>query len=222
MKNNNAYILGAILAVAILILYVLHFTSAPGKSGARKGDLITKMNDSSVTLPVAYVNVDSLLMNYNFAKDLNEALMRTEESSRASLTQKERQLNAAAQEFQRKLQNNAFLSQERAEQEQQRILKMQQEYQQMAERLSQEFALEQQKLNMELSDTVKVRLVEFNKDKGYQIIYSNTGSDNILFADDKYDITKEVTEFLNKKYGPATSTSNTGAGTKTPAATETK
>lgn len=222
MKNNNAYILGAILAVAILILYVLHFTSAPGKSGARKGDLITKMNDSSVTLPVAYVNVDSLLMNYNFAKDLNEALMRTEESSRASLTQKERQLNAAAQEFQRKLQNNAFLSQERAEQEQQRILRMQQEYQQMAERLGQEFALEQQKLNMELSDTVKVRLVEFNKNKGYQIIYSNTGSDNILFADDKYDITKEVTEFLNKKYGPATSTSNTGAGTKTPAATETK
>ncbi|KAF5058898.1 Outer membrane protein [anaerobic digester metagenome] len=222
MKNNNAYILGAILAVAILILYVLHFTSAPGKSGARKGDLITKLNDSSVTLPVAYVNVDSLLMNYNFAKDLNEALMRTEESSRASLTQKERQLNAAAQEFQRKLQNNAFLSQERAEQEQQRILRMQQEYQQMAERLGQEFALEQQKLNMELSDTVKVRLVEFNKDKGYQIIYSNTGSDNILFADDKYDITKEVTEFLNKKYGPATSTSNTGAGTKTPAATETK
>ena len=64
--------------------------------------------------------------------------------------------------------------------------------------------------------------MEFNKDKGYQIIYSNTGSDNILFADDKYDITKEVTEFLNKKYGPATSTSNTGAGTKTPAATETK
>ena len=222
MKNNNAYIIGAILAVAILILYILHFTSTPGKNGAKKGDLVTMMSDSSITLPVAYVNVDSLLMNYNFAKDLNEALMRTEESSRASLTQKERQLNAAAQEFQRKLQNNAFLSQERAEQEQQRILRMQQEYQQMAERLSQEFALEQQKLNMELSDTVKVRLVEFNKDKGYQIIYSNTGSDNILFADDKYDITKEVTEFLNKKYGPATSTSNTGAGTKTPAATETK
>ena len=75
---------------------------------------------------------------------------------------------------------------------------------------------------MELSDTVKVRLVEFNKDKGYQIIYSNTGSDNILFADDKYDITQEVTEFLNKKYGPTTSTGNPGASTKTPAATETK
>ncbi len=216
MKNNNAYIIGGVLAVAILILYILHFTSAPSKSGAKKGDLITMMNDSYITLPVAYVNVDSLLMNYNFAKDLNEALMRTEESSRASLVQKERQLNAAAQEFQRKLQNNAFLSQERAEQEQQRVIRLQQEYQQMAERLSQEFAIEQQKLNIELSDTVKVRLKEFNKDKGFQIIFSNTGSDNILYADEKYDITRDVTDFLNKKYGPATS------ATTTPSATEKK
>lgn len=216
MKNNNAYIIGGVLAVAILILYILHFTSSPAKSGTTKGDFITMMNDSSITLPIAYVNVDSLLMNYNFAKDLNEALMRTEESSRASLVQKERQLNAAGQEFQRKLQNNAFLSQERAEQEQQRVIRLQQEYQQMAERLAQEFAIEQQKLNMELSDTVKVRLKEFNKDKGFQIIFSNTGSDNILYADEKYDITREVTDFLNKKYGPAT------AATATPAATTEK
>ena len=157
------------------------------------------MNDSSVTLPVAYVNVDSLLMNYNFAKDLNEALMRTEESSRASLTQKERQLNAAAQEFQRKLQNNAFLSQERAEQEQQRILRMQQEYQQMAERLGQEFALEQQKLNMELSDTVKC-LVGIQQDKAIRSSTANTCSDNILFSDDQIRYYQRSDEFLNQKY----------------------
>ena len=223
MKNNTAYIIGGILGVALLILYILHFTSTPGKSNAKKGDLITMMNDSSITLPVAYVNVDSLLMNYNFAKDLNEALMRTEESSRASLNQKERQFNAAVQEFQRKMQNNAFLSTDREQQEQQRIMRMQQEYQQMAERLAQEFALEQQKLNIELSDTVKVRLVEYNKGKGYQIIFSNTGSDNILFADEKYDITKEVTDFLNKKYGPATSAStSTPSTTPAPATTENK
>ncbi|MGI6048767.1 MAG: OmpH family outer membrane protein [Petrimonas sp.] len=222
MKNNNAYIIGGILAVAILILYILHFTSAPGKNGVKKGELITMMmNDSSITLPVAYVNVDSLLMNYNFWKDLSEALMRTEENSRATLTQKERQLNTEIQRFQRNVQNNAFLSQERAEQEQQRILKMQQEYQQMAERLAQEFAVEQQKLNAELNDTVRMQMKEFNKNKGYEIIFSNTGSDNILFANEKYDITKEVTDFLNKKYGPATSATTTTAP-KTPATTENK
>lgn len=208
-KNNNAYIISGVLAVAIIILYVLHFTSgsANGKSTSKSFDSIG--NDSSLTLPIAYVNIDSLLINYNFAKDLNEALMRTEENSRASLVQKERQFNSAAQEFQRKLQNNAFLSQERAEQEQQRIMKMQQEYQEMAERLAREFAIEQDKLNFEMEDTIKSQLKEFNQDHGFQLILSNRGTSNILLATDKYDITRTVTDYLNKRYGPTTSTSTT-------------
>ncbi len=204
-KNNSAYIIGGVLAVAIIILYVLHFTSGSSKNSISAKTFDELSNDSSFTLPIAYVNIDSLLINYNFAKDLNEALMRTEENSRASLVQKERQLNSSAQEFQRKLQNNAFLSQERAEQEQQRLMKMQQEYQEMAERLSHEFAIEQDKLNFEMEDTIKVQLKEFNKSHGYQIIISNRGTSNILLASDKYNITKEVTEYLNRRYGPATS-----------------
>lgn len=205
MNKNNTYIVGGILAVAIIVLYILHFTSKPGKGAANSADFVTMMSDSSVTLPVAYVNVDSLLMNYNFAKDLNEALMRTEESSRASLAQRQRQLQSAAEDFERKRQNNAFLTPERGQQEAQRIMKMQQEYEQMAQRLTQEFALEQQKLNHELNDTVRVRLQEFNKTKGLQVIFSNTAGDNILFAEKKYDITEEVIAFLNKRYGPSTS-----------------
>mgnify|MGYP000862610487 CR=1 FL=1 len=202
MKNSYFYIINGVLAAGLIALYILFFTSRP--SSGEKMQIRFNPADSSFILPVAYVNVDSLLTNYNFAKDLNEALMRKEESSRATLNQKEAQLNSAAQEFQRKLQNNAFLSQERAEQEQQRILKMQQEYQQIAQKLSQEFAIEQQKLNIQLADTIKTNLVEFNKDKNYEIIFSNTASDNILYADKKYDITQEVIRFLNNKYGPTT------------------
>jgi len=202
MKNSYFYIINGVLAAGLIALYILFFTSQP--SSGEKMPIRFNAGDSSFVLPVAYVNVDSLLTNYNFAKDLNEALMRKEESSRATLNQKEAQLNSAAQEFQRKLQNNAFLSQERAEQEQQRILKMQQEYQQIAQKLSQEFAIEQQKLNIQLADTIKTNLVEFNKDKNYEIIFSNTASDNILYADKKYDITQEVIRFLNNKYGPTT------------------
>ena len=131
MKHSYFYIINGVLAVGLIVLYILFFTSQP--SSDQKMQIRFNPGDSTFILPVAYVNIDSLLTNYNFAKDLNEALMRKEESSRATLNQKETQLNAAAQEFQRKLQNNAFLSQERAEQEQQRILKMQQEYQQTAQ-----------------------------------------------------------------------------------------
>lgn len=206
--------MGGVLAVAIIILYILHFSSNSGKSAPSNSEIATLINDSSITLPIAYVNIDSLLINYNFAKDLNEALMRTEENSRASLNQKERQLNSAAQEFQRKLQNNAFLSQERAEQEQQRIMRMQQEYQELAERLAHEFAIEQEKLNIEMEDTIKAQLKNYNSERNFQLILSNRGTSNILLGNVKYDITKEVTDFLNKKYGPTTGTAKSDSSDK--------
>jgi len=210
MKNATFYIVSGVLTVAIIILYILHFTSKSPENGAAGNDLYGLLNDSSITLPIAYVNVDSLLINYNFAKDLNESLLRKEESTRATLNQRQNEINSAAQEFDRKLRNNAFLSQDRARQEQERILQMNQEYQQLADRLSQDFMLEQQKLNIQMEDTIKARLKEFNANKKYEIIFSNRTTSTILYADDKYDITNEVVEFLNRKYGPATAVPSTG------------
>ena len=209
MKNPTPYVVSGVLAIALIVLYILHFTSKSSVNGSAGNDLSLLLNDSSITLPIAYVNVDSLLINYNFAKDLNESLLRKEESTRATLNQRQNQINAAAQDFDRKLRNNAFLSQERAQQEQERIMQMNQEYQQLAERLTQEFMLEQEKLNIQMEDTIKARLIEFNANKHYEIIFSNRTTSTVLYADDKYDITSEVVEFLNSKYGPATATSAT-------------
>ena len=204
MKNSTHYIISGVLAVALIVLFILHFTSKPVRSETKGRELSMLLNDSSVTLPIAYVNVDSLLINYNFAKDLNESLLRREESTRATLNQRQNQISTAAQEFERKLRNNAFLSQERAQQEQERILKMDQEYQQLAERLTQEFMIEQEKLNIQMEDTIKARMVEYNRSRNYEIIFSNRTTSTILYANDKYDITNDVVEYLNSKYGPAT------------------
>ncbi len=204
MKNSTHYIISGVLAVALIVLFILHFTSKPVANETSGRELSVLLNDSSITLPIAYVNVDSLLMNYNFAKDLNESLLRKEESTRATLNQRQNQISSAAQEFERKLRNNAFLSQERAQQEQERILKMDQEYQQLAERLTQDFMLEQEKLNIQMEDTIKARMVEYNRNRKYEIIFSNRTTSTILFANDKYDITADVVEYLNNKYGPST------------------
>ena len=204
MKNSTHYIISGVLALALIVLFILHFTSKPVRSETKGRELSMLLNDSSVTLPIAYVNVDSLLINYNFAKDLNESLLRREESTRATLNQRQNQISSAAQEFERKLRNNAFLSQERAQQEQERILKMDQEYQQLAERLTQEFMIEQEKLNIQMEDTIKARMVEYNRSRNYEIIFSNRTTSTILYANDKYDITNDVVEYLNSRYGPAT------------------
>ena len=196
MKNIN-YIINGVLAVAVVILFVMQFSD---KKETRNVRPVASGENLTGTLPVAYVNVDSLLENYNYAKDLNEIILKKSENSRASVNQKATSLRSEMQEFQRKIENNAFLTRERAEQEQQRLLQKQQELQELDARLSQELMNEQQKLNEQLRDTVVAQLKVFNKDKGYQIIYSNTLGDNILLANDIYDITAEVLDHLNKNY----------------------
>ena len=86
---------------------------------------------------------------------------------------------------------------------------MDQEYQQLAERLTQEFLLEQEKLNIQMEDTIKARMKEFNQGRSYEIIFNNRTTSTILFANDKYDITSEVVDFLNSKYGPSTAAATT-------------
>ena len=197
MKNVN-YIINGVLAVAVVILFVMQFSGKKEVSETKAG--ATETGDTISTLPVAYVNVDSLLENYNYAKDLNEIILKKAENSRANVNQKAASLQSEMQEFQRKIANNAFLTQERAEQEQQRLLNKRQELQDLDNRLSQELMEEQQKLNEQLRDSIVSQLKVFNQSRGFQVVFSNTAGDNILLANDAYDITAELLEYLNKNY----------------------
>jgi outer membrane protein len=197
--KNISLIVNAVLGVAVIVLFILVLGSKKNSSvpGIQFG------GDSTLTvkLPIAYVNVDSLLLNYQFAKESNETLMKKQEDSRLDLNVQARQLQNEMAEFQRKLENNAFLSRERAEQEQNRLMRKEQDLQQLNAKLSQELMEVQQKISEQLRDTINAFLKEYNKDKKYEMILSNTGSDNILLANDGYDITQEVIELLNERYG---------------------
>ena len=156
--------------------------------------------DTTATLPIAYVNVDTILSNYNFAKDANENLMRKLESSNATMNEKQKKFQSDYAEFQRKVQQNAFLSEERAQQEYARLQNMDKELKATASRLDDEFRREQQKLNNQLADSVRIVIKEYNKKANYQMVLSNSGMDNILYAKDKYDITAEILSMLNSRY----------------------
>lgn len=153
-----------------------------------------------VKFQVAYIQVDSLLTNYQFAKQANESLLKKSESSRAQLQRRMQEWQKEAAEFQNKLQNNAFLSRDRAEAENNRLLKKRQDLEQLDERLTKELLQEQQKLNEQLKDTVNIFLAEYNKTHKYKMILANTVNDNVLFAEKECDITKDVVDQLNARF----------------------
>ena len=199
MKNIN-YVCNGVLAIAVIVLFAMQFS---GKKGSDKALTFEGKNDSTAVLPIAYVNVDSLLQNYNYSKDLNERIMKMQEDVRLDLTQRSKALESEVADFEKKYNNNAFLTRERAEQEGMRLQKKQQDLQAYASKKDQELTNKQLELNSELRDTIIAQLEEFNKTKGYQFIFSNTMGDNILLANPVYDITAEFLEVLNKNYAPS-------------------
>ena len=196
--KNLSLILNAVLAIAVIVLFVKVFSNNP-KSPSEKAFYKNDSLNAGLLL-IAYINVDSLLLNYQFAKEANESLIKKQEDSRLSINTKARQLQTEMSEFQRKLEANAFLSRERAEQEQSRLLKRQEDLRELDGQLSQQLMQVQQKMSEQLRDTINSFLKEYNKDQKYQLILSNTSSDNILYATEGLDITPEITDLLNKRY----------------------
>ncbi len=162
---------------------------------------VNSQNESaSIKLPIAYVNIDTLLSNYQFAKETNENLIRKQEESRLTINTSARQLQNEMSVFQKKLENNEFQSREVAEKEQNRLTLKQKSLQDLDGKLSQELTQLQKKTSIELRDSIKSFLLKFNKIMKYEIIFSNTSGDNILFANKTYDITDIVLKSLNDLY----------------------
>ena len=152
-------------------------------------------------MKIAYVEVDSLMTQYTFAKDYSVTLEKKSNNARNTLTQKGNALQAAVNNFQQKLNNNGFQSREQAASVQNAIQRQQNDLQALQARLENELASETAKFNEALRDSLNNFLNAYNKDKKYDIILSKAG-DNSLFADKRYDITQDVINGLNKRYKP--------------------
>ena len=153
-------------------------------------------------LKIAYVEVDSLMTQYDFAKDYSVTLQKKSNNARNTLTQKGNALQAAVNNFQQKLNNNGFTSREQAASQQAAIERQQRDLQELQARLENELASETAKFNETLRDSLQSFLKAYNKDKQFSLILTKQG-DNILLADKKFAITNDVINGLNKRYKPA-------------------
>ena len=158
---------------------------------------------SGAGMKIAYVEVDSLMTQFDFAKDYSESLQKKSINARNTLTQKGNALQAAVNNFQQKLNNNGFQSREQAASVQAAIERQQRDLQDLQARLETELANETAKFNEALRDSLQNFLKDYNADKKFDLILSKAG-DNILMADKKFDITQDVINGLNKRYKPAT------------------
>ena len=198
MKNLK-FILNGFIALT----FGLMFAQCAGNNNAAPVSAPAAGAAGSSNMKIAFVEIDSLLTKYNFWNDLTEQMIKKEENTRTTLNEKGKKLEKEAAEFQRKYENNGFISPERAQQENQRLQKQQQELEALQQKLMNDLAAENQKNSLELRDSINSFLKVYNQTKGYDLIISNTAFDNLLYGNPAYNITNEIVEGLNARYNPS-------------------
>lgn len=153
---------------------------------------------ASAESKIAYVEVDSIMTQYQFCKEYSKLLQQKGNNIQKTLAAKQQQLQVAAANFQQKVQQNAY-TREQAEAVQAGLQKQNNDLQILNQRLSGEFQAETEKYNKALHDSLQHYLAAYNKDKKYSMIFSKQG-DNLLYADKAYDITNDIITGLNKAY----------------------
>lgn len=190
-NSTCKHVFNGIIAVAIVVLFILHFTG-------NKNSMSSKM--ASVNhISIAYVNTDSIWEKYDFVKDTKKELETVQ-------TNMQTQYQTMVQNYQAELNNymqkakSYQLTLDQQKQKEEQLGKKQQEILEMEQKLSAQLLEIKQAKNAEVHDTIVNFIRKFNKDKNYTLIFEYSYTGGLLFASDSLDITKDVISGLNKEY----------------------
>ncbi len=199
MKKN---IFRAYALMAVAVVFSSCNNAAPKMDEEPVAEAVTASGEG---MRIAYIEIDTLTSQYEFAKQKSLELEKKGTNARNTIQAKSQQFEKKAAAFQQKLQSNGFTSREAAESEQAALQREQQNILALQQRLENELASEQQKFLQAFQDSLDNFLADYNKAKKYDMIVNKAA---VLFADKRFDITTEVVNGMNKRYKKDAKTSD--------------
>jgi len=190
--KNISLILNAVLAVAVIVLYILHFSSKSDSQAAE-----TPASVSALPVNIAYIDADTLLKNYEFSKTAASELENKRDQLQAEYENRARGFQNEVQNFQRNAQNMTIAQAKAVEED---LGKKQQNLMQYQETLAQNLMQEEAKINNELYTNVSEFLKEYGSANNFQLVLRFQRGGGVLYANDSLNITQEVIKGLNQAY----------------------
>jgi outer membrane protein len=145
----------------------------------------------------AYVDTSLLMKEYTEAKDLEAKYKAKSEEKGRQLQAEINRFKQEATNFQAQAQANG---QEWAQKKGAELQKKEQQLTYAQQALTQELQQESSVEMDSLVSKVKKFIKTYGKEKGYSYIYGTGDAASILYAEDKFDITKDIITKLNDKY----------------------
>lgn len=145
----------------------------------------------------AYIDTSELMKEYTEAKDLEAKYKAQSEEKGRQLEAEINRFKQDAANFQSQAQaNGQEWAQKRGAELQKREQQLGYAQQALAQQLQQASGAEMDSL----VSGVKKFIKDYGKQKGYDYIYGTGDAASVLYAKDKYDITKDIIKALNDKY----------------------
>ena len=183
---------------ALVFMSVTMFASCAGDKKVEAGDAAaTEVNAQEPAMVIRYIDEDSLLSQYNLAKDINEAMLRRTNQFDSEQQRRARDLQKLAADMETKYRNNSYLSQDQFNADQNNLAKKQSEAENYLARLQRDIQNEMVQNNIQLNDSINNFLKAYCQEKGFNAVLRKTAA---FYMDSKYDVTKEVVDELNKRY----------------------
>jgi outer membrane protein len=185
---RNLLLVSAVTAIGVLLA-----------SGCKPKDAAGTQNQSAEAKGIVYVELDSVIANFNMADDLTTSLQDKQKNSEAELASKSQAFDRDVRDYQNKAQKGLITRATAAEmeqtlsQQQQNLLALRDE---MAYNLNEESLVAQR----QVLEYITEYIVEYNKTHHYQYILAKQFPGPVLLSDTTLDITADVTAGLNAKY----------------------
>jgi outer membrane protein len=194
--KNISLIINAILAVAIGILFYLHFRDCSKNCVPKTGSLASQTTNAAPGAAIAYVDLDSLEANYGYYKDKKAAFEKEQKNLENTLASGMESLQREAIDFEKRAQT---MTQTEGEATQQRLTQKKNQLEQLRDNGAQNLQNEMTQFNTEIYNRIDSVLQDYNKDHKYAYVLSFQRGAAILYRDKGLDITNDVLALLNKQ-----------------------
>ena len=148
-------------------------------------------------MKTAYVDTSKVLEEYTESKDIESKYKSKSEEMGKELEAEVAKFKLEASSFQKNAQaNGQAWTQENGSRLQKKEQELSYAQQAMVQQIRDESGVEMDTLVKKVKKFIK----DYGKEKGYSYIYGTGEAATVLYAEDKYDITKEIIKLLNDKY----------------------
>jgi len=197
MKKINT-ILIIVLIVAVGVLYVLHFTGGD-KASVNHADESEVSSAGIGDAAIAYINIDTLLVQMEMYKDLQTSLEGKQNELKANFDTKYKSFEKNVSDLQNKI-NKGLVTRAEAEQLNQQLANDQMQLENLNASYTQQLQEEGIVSNRKVIDYIMEYLKEYTKDKNIRFVFSYAFGGNLMYMDGSFDITSDILAGVNQKY----------------------